>query len=179
MKLPGLTIPCVLWMMSKPLVHLCFHCCLLYHPHTVWKFIFFKYSALATFLLLCFNALTTAEREGLLFFFSYIQRDMDCHDRKGSGSSRNLAVHIFINMQRMQGRRKGKEEKRKGEGRKEEVKKEKSRTDEGEKRRVGEWEEKRKRGELGLGQGYVCSEPTLMTYFLQQDTTSAVPPTRD
>lgn len=127
----------------------------------------------------CCDSMLDNSRKRVCFFFSYIQRDMDCQDRKGSGSSRNLAVHIFINMQRMQGRRKGKEEKRKGEGRKEEVKKEKSRNDKGEKRRVGEWEETRKRGELGLGQGYVCSEPTLMTYFLQQDTTSAVPPTRD
>lgn len=173
MRLPGLTIPCVLWMMSKPLVHLYFHCCLLYPPYTVWKFIFFKYSALATFLLSLFSALTTAEREGLLFF-SYIQRDMVCQDRKGGGSSRNLAVHIFINMQRMQGRKRKervREERRRWRKREAEMTRE----------RKGECvnEEKRKRGELGLGLGYVCSEPTLMTYFLQQDTTSAVPPTRD
>ena len=69
---------------------------------------------------------------------------MVCQDRKGSGSIRNLAVHIFINIQRMQGRRKGKEEKRRGEGRKEEVKKE--RKAEMTRERKGERVSERKRG---------------------------------
>ena len=97
-----------------------------------------------------FNALTTAEREGLLCF-SYIQKDMVCQDRKGSGSSRNLAVHIFINIQRMKGRRKRKEEKRKGEGRKEEVKKE--RKAEMTIERKGEWVNERKRGREEVREG--------------------------
>lgn len=67
---------------------------------------------------------------------------MVCHDRKGSGSSRNLAVHICISIQRMQGRRKGKEEKRRGEG-KEEVKKERKAEM---RERKGEWVSGRKRG---------------------------------
>ena len=72
----------------------------------------------------CYSMLWQQQKERVCFFFSYIQRDMVCQDRKGSGSIRNLAVHIFINIQRMQGRRKRKEETRRGEGRTEEVKKE-------------------------------------------------------